>query len=384
MTLQRVLAVASKEWRETTRDRMFLLLSFLLPSLWLTVFGNGLVLDVERIPLAVMDHDRTALSREYLSRFMESRYFDFRAFLEHEREIDPLLQRGSIRAALIVPERFQERLRAGDTTSVQSLLDGSFPLRADITKGYIIAINSAFTRELRIEHLARTHGVARSQAELLSEPVRLEVRYLYNERVDSTWSMVPALVMFSLMISAPLLTALGVVREKESGSIYNIYSSTVSRLEFLIGKLAPYLLISTINALLLWLIAVVLFEVPFKGSFMLFFVASVLFILCATGMGLLVSLLVQTQMAALIITIIVSMVPTILFSGMIVPVSSLTPGAQVQAHLFPGMYYTNILRGSFLKNVGLETLWADLLGLIIFALAVRLVALHLFTKRPKA
>ncbi len=384
MTLRRVLAVASKEWRETTRDRMFLLLSFLLPSLWLTVFGNGLVLDVERIPLAVMDHDRTALSREYLFRFMESRYFDFRAFLEHEREVDPLLQRGTIRAVIVVPERFQELLLAGDRVSVQSLLDGSFPLRADITKGYIIAINSAFTRELRVEHLARTRGVAQSQAELWSEPVRLQVRYLYNERVDSTWSMVPALVMFSLMISAPLLTALGVVREKERGSIYNIYSATVSRLEFLIGKLAPYLLISTINALLLWMIAVFLFEVPFKGSFVLFFIASVLFILCATGMGLLVSLLVQTQMAALIITIIISMVPTILFSGMIVPVSSLTPGAQMQAHLFPGMYYTNILRGSFLKNVGLETLWVDLLSLIIFALAVRLLALQLFTKRPKS
>jgi len=195
--------------------------------------------------------------------------------------------------------------------------------------------------------------------------------------------MVPALVMFTLMLASPLLTALGVVREKETGSIYNIYSSTVSRAEFLTGKLLPYIVISLVNVCVLWLMAVGLFQVPFKGSFLLFFSASVLFVCCTTGIGLLISLLVQTQMAALIITMVVAMIPTILFSGLLVPVASLTRGAKVQAHLYPAMYYTNIVRGSFLKGVGAEVLWTDLLALAMFAVALSGLTYRLFTKRPK-
>jgi ABC-2 type transport system permease protein len=375
--------VALKEWKETTRDRLFLLLAFLLPALWLVVFGYGLNLDVENIPFAVLDRDRSELSRDYLHRFMQSRYLSFQGYADDERALDRLLTETKIRAAIIVPERFQEQLAAGEPASVQTLLDGTFPLHTDIAKGYVIAINQAFTEERLIEYLRRTRGLTQEQADALVRPLTVEVRYLYNEEVRSTWSMVPALVMFTLMLASPLLTALGVVREKETGSIYNIYSSTVSRAEFLTGKLLPYIVISLVNVCVLWLMAVGLFQVPFKGSFLLFFSASVLFVCCTTGIGLLISLLVQTQMAALIITMVVAMIPTILFSGLLVPVASLTRGAKVQAHLYPAMYYTNIVRGSFLKGVGADVLWTDLLALAMFAVALSGLTYRLFTKRPK-
>jgi len=157
----------------------------------------------------------------------------------------------------------------------------------------------------------------------------------------------------------------------------------VSRAEFLSGKLLPYVAISMINVCVLWLMAVTMFHVPFKGSFLFFFSASILFILCTTGIGLLISLLVQTQMAALIITMVVAMIPTILFSGLLVPVASLSQGAQVQAHLLPAMYYTNIVRGSFLKGVGADVLWSDLLALALFAAAMSALTYQLFSKRPK-
>jgi ABC-2 type transport system permease protein len=383
MNLRRITAVATKEWKETVRDRLFLLMSFLLPPLWMVVFGYGLVLDVEHVPFAVLDRDQSSLSRDYLYRFMESRYFDYHGSVYDEREIDRLLGDTAIRMAIIVPDRFAERLLAGRPVTVQTLLDGTFPLHADTLKGYVIAINSAFTQELLTDFLARTRGLVPEEARRFVEPVSLETRYLYNQEVRSTWSMVPALIMFALMVASPLLTALGVVREKETGSIYNIYSATVSKAEFLIGKLVPYFVISMVNVAVLWVIAVWLFGVPFKGSFTVFFSASLLFVLCTTGIGLIVSLLVRTQMAALIITIIIAMVPTILFSGLLVPVSSLSLGAQVQAHLFPAMYYTDVVRGSFLKGLGLETMWTDLLVLAGFAVALRLVAYGLFTKRPK-
>ncbi len=383
MNLRRIAAVASKEWRETIRDRMFILLAFLLPALWIVVFGYGLVFDVENIPYAVLDLDRTALSRDYLYRLSASRYFDFQGYLPSEHEATPLLQRAKIRAAVIVPEKFQERLLAGEPAAVQTLLDGTFPLHTDIAKSYVIAVNQAFTEELLVEHLSRTRGISRERAQGAVHPVTVEVRYLYNEEVRSAWSMVPAFVMFTLMVASPLLTALGVVREKERGSIYNIYSSTVSRAEFLVGKLTPHTLISLVNIVILWLLAVFLFQVPFKGHFAFYLFASFLFVLCSTGIGLFVSLLVHTQMAALIITIIIAMVPTILFSGLLVPVSSLTYGARVQAHLFPAMYYTNIVRGSFLKGLDLRALWPDMLALAAFAVLLWLVAYGLFTKRPR-
>lgn len=384
MNLGRIAAVAWKEWRETIRDRMFVLLAFLLPVSWMFVFGYGLVQDVEHIPFGVIDRDHSALSRDYLYRFFESRYFSFQGYIQSEKEADGLLQSGKIRVAIVVPEQFEERLLQGQSLGIQTLIDGTFPLRTDIVKGYVIAINSAFTGERLVNYLARRSGSSVEQAESQVHPIRVEVRYLYNEEVRSTWSMVPALVMFTLMVSSPLLTALGIVREKETGSIYNIYSSTVTRFEYLAGKLLPYVVISSMNAVILWQIATQWFQVPFKGNPTFFFAASVVFVLTSTGIGLIVSLLVRTQIAALVITMVVSMLPTILFSGLIVPVSSLSRGSQIQAHLFPGMYYTNIVRGAFLKGVGLEVLWLDVMALALYALLLRGAGYWLFTKRPRS
>ena len=383
MNVQRIVAVVLKEWRETTRDRMFLSLAFLLPVLWMVVFGYGLVLDVEDIPFAALDRDHTRLSRDYLSRFTESRFFDFKGHLQHEEEVDRLLQKGRIRAAILIPEQFQERLLAGTPVDIQTVIDGVRPVRADITKSYVLAINGAFSEDVLVDYLAQLQGVTPEQARASLRPVRLEVRYLYNQEVKSIWAMAPALVMFSLMISTPLLTALGVVREKESGSIYNIYSSSVTRLEFLVGKLSPYVAMSAVNVVVLWLLATQLFGVPFKGDLLFFFLGSVVYLVCCTGIGLIVSLLVRTQIAAMIITILLSIVPTILFSGFIVPVTSLSPRAQIQAHFFPAMYYTDLVRGGFLKGVGWDVLGDELAALGIYAFALLSLGYVLFRKRPR-
>ena len=384
MNLKRVATLALKEWRETTRDGLFLALAFLLPILWMVVFGYGLVLDVENIPFTILDRDRTALSRDYLYRFVDSRYFSYQGSLDHEDEADRLLEQGTVRAVLVIPEKFQERLLAGSPASVQILIDGTFPIRTDITKGYVIAINRAFSQELVADYLVRTRGFARQQARALIQPLQLKVRYLYNQEVKSIWGLGPGLVMFALIFSTPMLTALGVVREKERGSILNIYSSTVTRLEFLVGKLFPFAGIATCNAIMLWGLVVFLFKVPFKGDFFFFILASVVFVVCGTAMGLLVSLLVNTQMAALIITLVLTTIPTFLFSGFITPVSSLSPGAQMQAHLFPAMYYTDIVRGAFLKGLGFEGLGIELLVLTVYTAVLLGVGFFCLSKRPKA
>jgi len=190
--------------------------------------------------------------------------------------------------------------------------------------------------------------------------------------------------MVIMMLSPPFLTALGVVREKESGSIYNIYASTVKRGEFLLGKLIPYVAISTMNLFILWLMATKLYGAPFKGQIIFFALSSILYVVCTTGIGLVASLFVRTQIAAIIVTIILTMIPAVLYSGCLIPIPSLSGQAQTIAHMLPAMYYTNIVMGSFLKGVGLKSLWPNVLILAGYATILFTIGFSLFSKRPRS
>ncbi len=384
MKLQRVRAVMFKEWREIVRDRLFLSLAFVVPISMMLVFAYGINMDVENLPFAVLDYDQTKLSRDYLHLFIDSRYFDYQGDVHSERELDPLLADSVIRFAIIVPPKFQENLLAGRPVAVQSLIDGVFPFRASTSKGYVIAINSAFNSKLLAGYISEHFGMPQEQAEAMVQPIKVQLRYLYNQELKSIWSMAPLMMMFVLMITPPFLTALGVVREKENGSIYNIYASTITRGEFLIGKLTPYVFISILNMLILWLMATSLFHAPFKGDPLFFFLSSVLYVTCTTSIGLLVSLLVQTQIAAMMVTVVVTIVPSVLYSGLMVPIASMDAASQFEAHLFPAMYYTNIVLGSFLKGVGLEQQWSDMLALAVYVAVLWLASFLLFHKRAKS
>jgi ABC-2 type transport system permease protein/ribosome-dependent ATPase len=382
MNAQRLLAVATKEWREIVRDRLFFTLALVVPALLMLLFGYGLSLDVENIPVAIVDHDHSALSREYAHRFIDSRYFRFQGMAPDDRALAPLLTDSQLRAVIVIPEHFGRDLLAGRPARVQTQIDGTFPFRAAITKGYVTAINTAFSGESVAGALAQARGVPVAELMQALQPVRLEVRFLYNQSVKSIWSLAPKLIMAILMISPPFLTALGVVREKESGAIFNIYASTVSRGEFLAGKILPYVLISGLNVVVLWLLAVTVFGTPFKGGFVFFLLASLLYVTCTTGIGLIVSVLVRTQVAAMIGTAILTIVPAVLYSGVLIPISSLSSVASVVAHALPGMYYADIVVGSFLKGVGLATLWPDVLALAAYAVALFAIGYTMFTKRP--
>jgi len=384
MNPTRIKALAYKEWREILRDRLFLSLAFIVPVSMMLIFGFGIKLDVENIPFAVLDQDRTAMSRDYLHLFMDSRYFDYQGHVQSERELEPLLADSKIRFAIIVPPKFQENLKAGRPVAVQSLIDGTFPFRTSTSKGYVIAINNAFNGKLLAGFISRKMGVPPGQAAAQVEPVKVQLRYLYNQEIKSIWSIAPSMMMFILLMTPPFLTALGVVREKENGSIYNIYSSTVTRAEFLIGKLLPYLGISIINVIILWLMAVLVFAAPFKGDPLFFFLASVIYVSCTTGIGLLVSLFARTQVAAMMITVVVTIVPAVLYSGLLVPIASMDAASQFEAHLFPAMYYTDIALGSFLKGIGVGQLWGRVGALLFYSSVLWTASYLLFHKRVRA
>ena len=382
MNVRRVMAVVAKEWREIVRDRLFFALAFVVPGMLMLLFGYGLSLDVEDIPFAIVDYDNTATSRDYAYRLTSSQYFDFKGYSRDEALLARQLMTNELRAFIVIPEHFERKLLSGQAAPVQTMLDGTFPSRAETAKGYVIAINAAYSRERLASFLSASKGVSPQAAAAALEPVKLDVRYLYNQSLLSIWSIGPKLIMVILMVSPPFLTALGVVREKERGSIYNIYASTVSRGEFLLGKITPYVGISMVNAVLLWLLATFLFGAPFKGDFLFFLLATLIYVICTTGIGLIVSVVVQTQVAAMVVTAIVTVVPAALYSGVLIPIPSLSGQAQVAAHMLPAMYYTNIVTGSFLKGAGLATLWRDVAVLTLYAAGLFAAGYGLFRKRP--
>lgn len=382
MNLARMLAVTVKEWREIVRDRLFFALAFLVPALLMLLFGYGLSFDVENIPFAIADYDRTAQSRDYAYRFISSRYFDFRGYSGNETDLARRLTKGELRAYLVIPPQFGRTLLSGRAAHVQTIIDGTFPMRAGTISGYVSAINAAHNTELVGQALQSSRGLSTDETRQLLSPIVPEMRYLYNEAIRSVWSIAPKLIMVLMMVSPPFLSALGIVREKERGSIYNIYASTVSRSEFLLGKIAPYVAICMLNVVVLWCVATMIFGAPFKGSLAFFFLGSLAYVSCTTGIGLTVSAIVRTQVASMVLTTIVTVIPAVLYSGVIIPVPSLSGEAQVIAHLLPAMYYTDIVTGTFLKGLGFQSFWRQLLILVSYAGVLLTIGLAAFTKRP--
>ncbi|MGI9293982.1 MAG: ABC transporter permease [Pseudomonadales bacterium] len=381
MKLRRALVVAQKEAREIARDRIYLALAFLLPVVLMLVFGYGMTQEVQNIPLAIVDHDRSALSRDYSHRFIESRYFNFKTYVSSARAAEPLLLNGDVRAVIILPEHFQERLTTGLPVDIQTLLDGTFTYRLRTVDGYVQAINQAVSEELQTRYLVRNKGYSATRAQTALQPLRVETRYLYNQALREIWSIAPGLVMFVLTLTAPLLMALSVVREKETGTIYNIYASTITRAEYLLGKLLPNVIVSFINGSVLTLIAVWYFGAPFKGSVLFFLTAMLVYVVWATGFGLLISVMVRTQMAAVMITVILVMVFVMQFSGMMIPVSSMTGANYVIAHGLAPMYFNDVVTNTFLKGGGFAAAWQELAALIVFTFCFLAFGYLLFHKR---
>ena len=382
MNLIRTWSVAVKEWQEIRRDRLFIGLAFIVPAFIIILYGYSMSMDAEQIPLGIIDHDGTSMSRQYAEKFTQSRYFDFKGYLNSRHQVEPLLTSGQMRAVIEIPEHFQKHLHDGKPVEIQTLIDGSMPTRSQMVKGYVIAINGAESRRLATQYVSLTQGIPHEQAARSIQPFKLQVRYLYNQSLRSINTVAPTLMMLVLMVIPPFYTTLGIARERESGSIYNVYASTLTRFEFLAGKLFPYVVISILNSIVLFLIVTLIFGAPFKGDLSFLFVATVVYVICTTSIGLMISTLVRTQMAAQLITGVVTIFPTFTFSGLLKPVDSMDTSQQVVAHMLPGMYYTDILQGSFLKGLGWEHLWSNVAVLAVYSLILLSFSAFVFRKRP--
>ncbi|MGO9061222.1 MAG: ABC transporter permease [Candidatus Binataceae bacterium] len=376
MKLRRVMAIAGCEARQLRRDKMALIRSFGVPLTLLLLFGYGLSLDVEHIPFAAIDYDHSALSRAYLYTFAGNPTFDLKSADPSERRAEAMLRRGQVRLVLIIPPDFERTLYHGLPASVQLMVDGVYPYRAEVTRAYALAAHQRIATDVLAQLLRERSGRAPDL-----DLIELRTRYLFNETMRTTNSIVPGLLAVILMMTPALMTALAVVREKELGSIFNFLSAPATRAEFVLGKLVPYHCVGMFNAVFLGFLVVALFGVPFKGSIVLFLVGSAIYV-AATGMiGLVVSSFVRSQLAAVIVTMIVTVVPSFLYSGLLIPVSSMSPEAQAVAHLLPGMYFNRIVMAAFLKDLPLSATGLDLAALTGFAAVLTGCAIALTPKR---
>jgi ribosome-dependent ATPase len=368
----RLRALASREGKELLRDKVRMAFALLGAMFMMVIFGYGISLDVEKLAFAVYDQDQTPQSRAYLEAFRSSRYFDEQPPISDPAQLHRRLQRSEIKLALEIPPGFGRDLFAGRQPAVAAWLDGGMPFRAETSRNYVEAV-----------HLANLVQLAEQSSPALNRQTaaQLETRFRYNQDVVSVNAIGPGVMALILAFIPAMLTALGIVREKELGSITNFYATPLTRLEFLLGKQAPYLAISLINLAVLTAMNRWLFGVPFKGSGLTLAFGGLLYVLATTSMGLLISAFTRTQIAAILGTMIITSLPTIQFSGLIVPRSSLDGAAAVMGMLFPAGYFLDIAVGTFTKALDIRQLWPQCLALFGFFLGFTGLSLAMLKKQ---
>ncbi|MFT5781769.1 MAG: ribosome-dependent ATPase [Pseudomonas sp.] len=354
-SLLRLFSYTRRETLELRRDPIRGSMALLGSLLLLFIIGYGISLDVDDLTYAVLDRDQTTTSQAYAINLAGSRYFLEQPPLHDYDDLEQRMRSGEISLAVEIPPNFGRDLKRGAVPQIGMWLDGAMPMRAETIRGYVLGLHASYLQEL-----ARQDSAAVS-----SSLPTLEVRYRYNPDVESLNAMVPAVIPLLLMLIPAMLTALGVVREKELGSIINLYVTPVTRLEFLLGKQLPYIALGMLNFVLLLIAAVFVFDVPLKGSLLALLTGGLLYISCATAMGLLMSTFTRSQIAAVFGTAIVTLIPAIQFSGLIYPVSSLEGFGALIGQIYPTSHFLIISRGVFSKALGFSELYGYFIPLLI-------------------
>jgi len=371
-SVQRMWAYASREAKELLRDPIRLAFALLGPIILSITFGYGISFDVEELPYAVYDQDKSHESRQFLENFSSSRYFIERPPVTWPSGVETRLKSGELKFAIEIPSGFGKDMLKGNQPEIGVWLDGAMPFRAETARGYIQGVTLQYIADLSTRQTGRPVSVS---------PVSIETRFRYNQAFKSTYAITPGVIMFLCVLIPAMMTAVGIVREKEMGSITNLYSTPVTKMEFLLGKQLPYIAIAYASFVSLCVLIILVFAVPFKGSIPALAVGALLYVWATTGFGMLVSSFVNSQIAAIFATAILAMVPTMNFSGFMTPISALSGGAKVSSALFPATYFQQISVGSITKALNFSDLWPNHLSLIGFGLAFFLTATFFLRKQ---
>ncbi|WP_299538061.1 ribosome-associated ATPase/putative transporter RbbA [uncultured Herbaspirillum sp.] len=371
--LGRALSYSQRESLELRRDPVRATLALLGSVILMFIIGYGINLDVENLSYAVLDRDQTGLSQNYALNLSGSRYFIERPPISDYPDLDRRMRSGEISLAIEIPSGFARDIARGKPVEIGAWVDGAMPTRAETVRGYVQGIHQLWLADMATHRLGQP----------LAQAAAIETRYRYNPDVKSLPAMVPAIIPLLLMMIPAMLTALSVVREKELGSILNLYVTPVTRIEFLLGKQLPYLLLGMLNFAMLTLLAVTVFGVPVKGSLFTLTLAALVFVICSTGFGLLASTFTRSQIAAVFVTMIGTIIPCVQFAGLLNPVSSLEGMGALIGQVYPATHLLTISRGVFSKALAVGDLGGSFWPLVVAAPVILGLSVLLLKKQEQ-
>ena len=359
--LWKTVAVARKELRQIRRDRRTLLILLFVPAFFLLIYGYALNFDIRHVQLAIQDNDRSSTSRALISAFVHSGYFDLIGEAPNPAAIDALLDRGDARAVLVIPGQFGSDVQSGRRAAVQFIVNGDNANTATTVVGYAMGLVNAESQ--RYELQARSGSPA-------GPTLTLEPRVWYNPELRSTLFLVPGLIAYIAMLTAVVSTALSIVREKEAGTMEQVRMSPIGPVPYVLGKTAPYFVVSLMSSMSIVVAAIVLFDMPMRGSWIALIGIVSLFLVGALAFGLLISSIADSQQVAFQVALLTSFLPTLMLSGFIFPIASMPTFLQVVTRIVPARYFLVALRGVVLKGVGPADFWPDVVALVVYAVAI--------------
>ena len=374
--MRQLIPIIRKEILHILRDKRVLSILTFVPAVLLLINGYALNFDVRNITLAVYDGEKSAQSREFIGIFVTSGYFEYTGTLTDYRQAQSYIDDGTVKLVLVIPPDFSNDVISGRQATVQLLVDGMDANAATTIVGYAQAVTLQYSQKVILRNLAK---FGRSGY----IPVNYQSRIWYNPELKSAKFLVPGLIAFILAITGVIATALSIVKEKERNTIEQIDVSPVHPVSLIVGKMIPYAIISVVAAAIVLLTAYVLFDVEVKGSLVLLFLTTLLFISAALGQGLLVSTISDSQQLAFQLATVVSMLPTMILSGFMFPISSMPLFLQILSNITPAKFYLVAMRGIVLKGVGIEAFWEQLVYLSIFTLIVVAVSVKRFKQRTQ-
>jgi ABC-2 type transport system permease protein len=353
-----------KELRHIVRDPRTLAILLVLPIFLLIAFGYAINLDVKNIGLAVYDGDRSALSRDFIEDFTRTRYFTLEGYLDTPDQADELIVGERVQLALIIPPDFSENVLKKGTATVQAIVDGSNPTIGSTAVSYTEMIVADWSAQA-VYLLPGAGNVARRPL-----PVEALPRIWFNPELSSARFLVPGLISFILMVSAVISTSLSIVREKERGTIEQLVVSPVKSYELLIGKTVPYFFIALVNAACVLLASYLFFGMQIRGSYLVFFTVTVVFLLGCLALGILISTFIDTQQNAFMATVFLTVLPSYILSGFVFPIRNMPPLVQACSYIVPNRYFLAALRSIMIRGVGIESFLGEFVALCVFDAAV--------------
>ncbi|MBN2224226.1 MAG: ABC transporter permease [Deltaproteobacteria bacterium] len=376
---ERIIHIVRKEFRQMFRDRMMRFLIFLPPIMEMLVFGYAASFDVNSIPTAILDEDKTPASRAFVEEFSSNGYFNFTQYLSSPDQIDSLFDRVDVTVCVYVKKGFERSIGSGTAAEVLIVVDGTDSSNASVVVGYITRIVNSYSEDILLERITKFRGV-NPTVPISANRVDLIERTWYNEELKSRNFFIPGIIANILTVVGIMMSAMSIVKEREIGTMEQIIVTPISPLELIIGKMIPLVVIAYIDVCLVTAIGTLWFGVPFKGSFIFLFVAVAFFFAANLSFGLLISTVSATQQQAMMNTFLYTF-PAMLFSGFAFPIESMPYAIVLITYANPMRYFIELLRGIFIKGMGPTQLWPSLLGLLLISIIALAVSVARFRKR---